>query len=379
MFLDEMTRYLREWNPVEVEEISPLLVTYRPMRSAELSPLHLEMLKPVPDPSKLFPEAPNRQGVEQNLLNSIRSFEEAFRSIGEADTGHRQASSQGFADWRFVNNPYYTGPRLDGSQDSAHEQDLLNSIKSFEEALPSFGEADPGHRLATWRDLLRLNIQHASKAERHFSNGQSIVTVVSLDNGLFSLAFHDEEGLRDFLRPDPMATFLSIRAPGLTTVKTTEEVQAAACRWLADAKESQVAVLVEGKLQTMTWRPWGCITIDSGYPKMGVVLKVGDRSAWVDVVLWEIAELNPYAVLNRLSEFLPGVEAATCATCRNFLTSGMTNQFYGGAVGVCGLAAEQWKEGQPHPNVEVTHRCDQYTMVPYAERRLNLHAGPYLA
>ena len=131
-----MTRYLGRWNPVEVEEISPLLVTYRPMRLDEPSPAHLEMLKPVPDLSKVFPEAPNRKVVEQNLLNSV---------------------------------------------------------KLFEEALPSFREADTGHRLVTWQDSLRLNIQHATKAERHFSNGQDTVSVVSLDDGRFSLAQHGDE------------------------------------------------------------------------------------------------------------------------------------------------------------------------------------------
>ena len=67
MFLNEMTKYLGEWNAVDVEEVEYLLVKYRPTRQPRPNQLHDEMLKPVPKPSRLFPDAPNRSAVEHNL------------------------------------------------------------------------------------------------------------------------------------------------------------------------------------------------------------------------------------------------------------------------------------------------------------------------
>ena len=63
MFLDEMTKYLGRWNAVDVEEVGYLLVRCRPTRHPHPNQLRQEMLKPVSEPSRLLPDAPNRPAV----------------------------------------------------------------------------------------------------------------------------------------------------------------------------------------------------------------------------------------------------------------------------------------------------------------------------
>ena len=300
-FLEEMTTYLERWKPVEVDEVGPLLVMYRPRRQPRPNRLHLEMLKQAPDPARLSPKAPNREAVEHNLRESIRAFESA---------------------------------------------------------LPDFAQIEPGHRLLRWQDLLQLNLQHATSAERHFTNGQATVTRLDLDDGRFSIALHDD--MEAFL--SELATRPSLLAQRLVTVRTEDECRSVAIQWLSEVSEASIQVRVDGNQGTMSWRTWGWIAGPHGYRRRGLVLTIGDRSVWTELSEQPGAKFEAYAVLNHLATVLPGVEAETCATCSSFAFSGMSRDMSGGWTGYCRHPDAQ-EAGRRSPSVSVAHRCDRYSMV----------------
>jgi hypothetical protein len=309
MFLEQMTEYLVEWKPVDVREIAPLVVSYRPTRLPEPNQLHQEMLRPVPEPERLFVGAPNRDAVEHNLRASIHAFEKAVREFAPDQTGRR---------------------------------------------------------LTSWRDLLRMNLEHLGGAARYFTNGQTTATCLPLTDGRFSVALHDDHGLEMFR--SHISTQPSLVAHRLVTVETEGEVQSLAIRWLSVVKEESIPVFVQGKPETMTWRAWGWIAAQSGYRRKGLVLKVGDRSVWTELNEWAGAAFEPYAVLNHLATVLPGVEADTCATCSSFAFSGMSRDFSGGWGGYCRHPDAQEGSGRGSPGVSVSHRCDRHTTILDANR-----------
>jgi hypothetical protein len=304
MFLEQMTRYSERWKPVDVDAIGLLLVAYRPRHQPRPNRLHQEMQKSKPDASKLFPEAPNREAVEHNLRASIRTFEEA---------------------------------------------------------LPGFAQFEAGHRLLRWQDLLRLNLQHTTSAERHFTNGQSIVTRLKLEDGRFSVALH--ENLEGFL--SELQSWPSLRAHRLATVETEQESRALAIEWLSHVTETTIPVRIDGNPGTMSWRTWGWIAGSAGYRRQGLVLTVADRSVWTELDGQPGAKFEAYAVLNQLPTLLPGVEAETCATCFSFAFSGMSRDMSGGWTGYCRHPDAQ-EAPAPHrssPSVSVAYRCERYRKV----------------
>lgn len=315
----KMTRYLAPWKPVDVEELRPLLVTYRPTRLPRSNALHREMLRPEPQsarlcsrwrsPWRLFSTAPNRDAVEQNLRQSIRGFENAFTAFQQIETGHR---------------------------------------------------------LGSWQDLLRLNLQHVTKAERHYTNGQATATCVRAVEGL-SVGLHANIASVQ----STIYVELSLVAHALVLVTTEREAREVASGWLASAKEEDVPVLVDGTPKRMKWRRWGDVPGDHGYRTTGLLLSVEGRSAWTELNEWAGARFEPYAVLNRLPTILTGVEADTCATCRSFRFSGMSRDFSGGWVGYC-MHHDRASEGQ-HPTTSVHERCEHHAMIQDSERE-----HPYL-
>lgn len=296
-----MVRYLTRWKPIDVEEIAPLIVTYRPTKLPSATALHREMLKPVPNPAALSPDAPNRSAVEHNLRESIRSFESVFRD---------------------------------------------------------FARAGAAHRLTSWQDLLRLNIRHVTGAERHYTNGQATVTCVGTDGGL-SVALHSDMELQSDFRP-------SFAASALDLVTDERQARSLAARWLAEAEERDVPVLVDGKPQTLKWRTWGAVPGPHGYRTRGLVLTVAGHSVWTQLDDCPGARFEAYAVVNRLPKILPGVEADTCATCRSFRFSGMSRDMSGGRIGYCMCPTRASGAGQP--TVSVLDRCDEHSTIRDADR-----------
>jgi hypothetical protein len=141
----------------------------------------------------------------------------------------------------------------------AVEHNLRESIRGFERAFRDFQQVETGHQLASWRDLLRLNIQHVTEAERHYTNGQATASCVSVVGGLsFGLHANIERFQTDLLA-EP-----SLMAHALVLVATELEARDLAARWLGTVKEEDVPVLVEGKPHTMKWRTWGAVRAPHG-------------------------------------------------------------------------------------------------------------------
>lgn len=309
MFLDEMTRHLERWRPADIEECGWLQVAYRPTQLQGPTEWHLEMLRPEPAPDRIYRDAPNRAAVKHNLDGFVREFERAFQ---------RHA-------WRAS-----------------------------------------GHRLEHWRDLLRLNIQHATTALRHVTNGQATVTLLQLTDGTFSVAQH--EHLELFIGDLEFLGLPSLVPDRLEHSRTQTDAQAMACSWLSEVKAHSVSVRVQGQPAAMTWRLWGTTQGPNGHSRLGLVLTLGGRSVWAEVEPWIGAEREPYAVINNLSKYFPGVEAATCATCRHFAFSRMSGDMSGGWAGYCSLAQTQEPPGRKTPIVSVHERCDHHAFVADAER-----------
>ena len=304
-----MTRFLVDWNPVDVEEIAPMLVTYRPTHQYSPTLLHREMLKPSPKPAELHPDAPNRGAVEHNLRESIRGFERAFVECRKIESGHR---------------------------------------------------------LANWKDLLRLNIQHVTAAERHYTNGQATVTSVRAVEGL-SVGLHAS---MERFRDDHVAV-PSLVAHALAMVTTEVAARDLATHWLGSVEEKEVPVLVEGRRRSMKWRAWGSAPSAYGYRARGLLLTIEGRSAWTELDEWAGGRFEPYAVLNSLPKTLGEVEADACATCRSFRFSGLSRDMSGGWGGYC-MHSDRTSDGGPPP-VRVHERCEHHAMILDSDRE-----RPYL-
>lgn len=310
MFLDEMTRHLERWRPIDISECGSLRVSYQPTQLEEPTEWHVEMLRPAPDPDRIFCDATNRAAVTRNLDEFVREFDRAYRSQ------------------RWI---------------------------------------ESGHSLESWRDLLRLNLQHVTAARRHVTNGQTTVTIVELGDGRYSVAHHD--GLERFI-----GSFIglpSLVAARLTLAESEDEALAVAGSWVSEADESTVAVMRHGVPATMTWRTWGEMAAADGYSIAGLVLTLDGHCVWTELEPRMGAAAEPYAVLNSLSAPFPGVQAATCATCHHFAFSSMSRDMTGGWSGYCTLPNPAGGTGS---SVSVLHRCASHALITDTQR-----ACPYLA
>jgi hypothetical protein len=307
MFLAQMAKFLGRWDVVGVREVAPMVVAYRPAR-CELQPeLHRELLHSQhPDPTHLFSGAPNRDAVAYNLKQSVRGFEAAF---------------------------------------IAHRKTV----------------AELG--LKHWRDLLGLNMAHATEADLHITNGQRTVTMLRHSDGRRSVALH--ANLDDFF--SNYARTLSLVPGKAAWVSSDERAQTLATEWLSDFVSDRIPITENGVRGSMFWRIWGWARGIDGYRKFGLLLTCSERQAWCELEPWAGAEFEPYAVLQRLSAMFPGVEADTCATCKHFGFSGMGRDMSGGNVGYCLAPARQAVDRRP-PTVAVSNRCDGHTFVRDTER-----------
>jgi len=236
------------------------------------------------------------------------------------------------------------------------------SLCGFEKAFQSYAKDASGHRLTGWRDLLRLNLRHATEACRHFTNGQRTVTVLALEGGRCSVALHNdmEEFLTEYTRSP------SLIAGNIATVLTEIEAEALARNWLSRFDERMIAVRIRGKPATMHWRTWGRARGADGDHRQGLVLTLAGRRIWSGIA--DRFGSDPYAVLNRLSTAFPGVEADTCATCLSFKFSGMSWDMSGGWMGYCMHPDRASFPDARHPITSVLERCENHAFVRDVDR-----------
>lgn len=309
-FVDEMTSYLEDWGPEDIHTVAPLLLSYRPTRLGQPPATLDEVLSDDPDLERLSPGAPNRAAVATNLKNSIKAFKQGFRR---------------------------------------------------------FASVTRDQRLSDWRDLVRLNIRHATEAQRHFTNGQGLVTVVEVAGGAYSLAAHSD--LREFLNdvlPQP-----SMIPEHMAIVHSEDEQVRAAREWLSQYEEIAVAVSTEGHSEIMRWRSWGSAPAGHGYRRSGLVLSLKGRQVWTELNRWPGARLSPYVVVNTLGAVFPAARAETCGTCRHFAFSGMSRDMSGDWRGYC-LHESMQSQARESPvrrnTVSVVDRCEHHDFVEDSER-----------
>ncbi len=310
-FVKEMTLYLDEWGPEDIQEIDPLLLSYRPTRLNRPPNTLDEVLSDSPDPERLHPGAPNRAGVATNLDNSIEGFKREF---------------------------------------------------------PRFATVARDQCLADWRELVRLNIRHATEAERHFTNGHDLVTLVTLADGTRSLAAHSD--LRDFL--NDLVPQLSMTPERMAVMHSEADEVRTVRDWLSGYDKISVAVTRQGQPDTMQWRTWGSVPAFQGYRRRGLVLTLGCQRVWTELNEWSGAPSSPYAVLNTLGRFFPEARAETCGTCQHFAFSGMSADMSGDWNGYC-LHQSSQVQARPNP-VSVVDRCEHQDFVKDTERE-----HPYMA
>lgn len=272
--LEQMKEALKAEGASDIEAVGELILSFRRTAPVETSPVHEELLRPNPDPQRLFPDAPNREAVAHNLDQSLRGFIEAH-------------------------------------------------------ALHRAAHAD--HGLGNWRDLLKLNMRQVREAFRWFTNGQATVSLLRLEGGRISVALHEGE---DFF----LSAFVwgpSIVPGRLSVVGSDGEAMKLAVDWLSACQELLIPVRKQEESATLVWRPWHSTAGPDGSESDGVLLSLEGKRAWAHGPsgAWEPGET--YAILNRLSQFFPGVVADTCATCQHFGFSGMTREGSGGSSGYC--------------------------------------------
>ena len=138
MFLEEMTRYLVRWNPVDVKEIEPLVVAYRPTLLQQIPQPYQELLRAGPDPASqqalpspentanedgwsewVIVDSKNPEKVAHNLRVLQREFEQALITCADGkrtwtDWVEGFASSQRLACYR-------GGPSFHQRTEDGHE------------------------------------------------------------------------------------------------------------------------------------------------------------------------------------------------------------------------------------------------------------------
>ena len=91
MFLEKMTQYLSRWKPVDVVEIEPLVVAYRP---THFNPVYFsrqfrELLRADSDPARVYPGVPNHEAVAASMRKIEQNFKQVFASFEKTEHGHR--------------------------------------------------------------------------------------------------------------------------------------------------------------------------------------------------------------------------------------------------------------------------------------------------
>ncbi|TPV92789.1 MAG: hypothetical protein B7733_23995 [Myxococcales bacterium FL481] len=315
--LEKLLPFLPPEQRCEARQIAPFVVAYRPLEHDSARPVDLELLRPDPDARRLCPPG--------------------------------------------TLNPFL------------HEPELLATRRGLEEGFSAFvaagDETSAPMPIREWRDILRLDMLHTSRAVCHYTNGQRVVSEVELAQGRRHLALHHvlEE---DILHGMPRRP--SIDASKMLNVGIGQDIEAAACRFLEGPETTEVHVVTDDKVGTLSMRRWGSARADHGYRRQLLILTSGTRVGLTELNGDGGSPHSAYAVLNRLGEVLPNVRADTCATCRYFAFSRMSRDMSGASAGYCRDPARprahtQWV-GFGETPVSVFDRCNRHEYVPDSER-----------
>lgn len=199
------------------------------------------------------------------------------------------------------------------------------------------------------KSLMRLNMRHVYGAEKYFTNGQSLVSLLKDEDG-FELGIHKNLNIFSaYFYDNPTLSQLSLSNLKLKRYKILEKAESQIMNILSKIETIRIPIEHDSDR--------GFLEIQEVYPSTyyftlnnrTVIKKTEYNGAWIDKVTDEVIE------------YFKPQQIKCCKNCKHFKFSGMSYDMSAGFTGYCFLVREKLKEITiPESTTDIWNWCSKF-------------------